>query len=127
MFNIIDLNLFNVGDEIEFETCAGGQQNQPRWNFDLDLGGSGKWAYGKIIFIDDQIIQVEYEIEGYIGKGNCTWPNTANRKFNFEQWDREGYLKLREEKPKQIKCECGGDKLHIPHSDWCPKYNMINV
>jgi hypothetical protein len=23
---------------------------------------------------------------------------------------------------KISKCECGGDKLRLSHSDWCPKY-----
>jgi hypothetical protein len=43
-----------------------------------------------------------------------------------------GYVDLKDIPPEvckefdiQIgtKCECGGDKLGIPHSSWCPKYN----
>lgn len=30
-----------------------------------------------------------------------------------------------EEKKKVIKCECGGEKLKLPHSHWCPKSDEV--
>lgn len=33
---------------------------------------------------------------------------------------KSGYI-IKVAKVKQD-CECGGDKLNLPHSDWCPKY-----
>lgn len=107
-----------VGDAVAFE-CADFDNSGPRWHFNDDLGESGIWAQGTVVYVDNEIIQTEFFIEGYIGKGKCTWPNYDHIDYDPMQWWQEGYLMLIE-KPK---CECGGERAKTTHSDWCPKYD----
>lgn len=33
-----------------------------------------------------------------------------------------GNIDMRKLKKKEVKCECGADKVKTTHSTWCPKY-----
>lgn len=113
--------LFIIGDEVIFE-CGGKQNNTPRYDFNDDQGSTDIWAQGTITHVDNEIIQVEYTIENYIGTGNCTWPNFEHDSYDPFQWWFEGYLQLIS---KQSKCECGAEKTYgtdTTHVSWCPKY-----
>ncbi len=31
------------------------------------------------------------------------------------------FREMKEPEPEPVVCECGSEKLKLPHSDWCPK------
>jgi hypothetical protein len=116
--------LLEIGDEVAFE-CGELDSSRPRWDFNEDLGESGIWASGVITYIDEKIIQTEYEIDGFFGKGICTWPNNEHEEYDPLQWTQEGYLMLTK---KRSVCECGSEAVYglvTSHSHWCPKYNKL--
>lgn len=123
MSNKNDESMFEIGDEVIFE-CGAAQRNRPRYQFNDDLGSTDLWARGYICHIDNKIIQVKYTIEGFVGKGHCTWPNVDHEDYDPLQWCQEGYLQIAK-KIGKLKCECGSEKTYGAnafHSDWCPKY-----
>jgi hypothetical protein len=116
--------MFKTGDKVEFE-CSSQDfyNNQPRWKDNTDLGGSGVWAIGEVVDVDENKIVVSYQIEGYIGTGQCIWPNRSHPDYHPTQWCFEGYL--RPIAVEKLKCECGSDRVYGPsnlaHDYWCPK------
>ncbi len=113
---------FEVGDNVIFE-CSGVHKNQPRYQFNDDLGSTDIWAEGTVTHVDNEIIQVAFTIEGFAGTGHCTWPNFDNDEYNPLQWYQEGYLQMLN---KRTVCECGAEAtygLNTPHVSWCPKYD----
>jgi len=117
-----------LDDEVEFEVSAVGGKNRPRWDLNVDTGGTGIWAKGHVIAITPQYIEIKYEIEGYIGSGICRFPNYASTDYEPGQWDHDGYLRLISDysSKNKLTCECGSDKLGLPsHSEWCQKFFKI--
>ena len=115
---------FRVGDEVIFE-CSSAISNKPRWQFNDDTGGSGVWATGIVDHVDEKIIQIAFTIEGFVGTGYCTWPNTEHDEFEPLQWYEEGYLQVRRKRKKK-RCECGSEVtygLNATHTSYCPKYS----
>ena len=72
--------VFQVGDEVEFELQNNGRD--PRWDFDKDTGGSGKWGTGIVEFVNDRYIDIKYS------EGIWSWPHKEHG-----QWDRPGYMR----------------------------------
>lgn len=115
--------ILELGDEVTFE-CGDLDDSQPRWSFNDDLGSSGIWAHGTVTHVDERIIQVEYWIEGFVGKGQCTWPNYEHEDYDPMQWYQDGYLSLVK---RRLSCECGAETVYGPqtsHTYWCPKYKQ---
>ena len=113
---------FKIGDKVIFE-CSGIQKNQPRYQFNDDLGPTDIWAEGTITSIDDEIIKVEFTIENYVGTGQCLWPNIGHVNYDPLQWWQEGYMQLLYK--TVAPCECGADVTYgigATHVSWCPKY-----
>lgn len=66
---------------------------------------------------------MQYELDGFLGMGICTWPNYNHKKYSEWQWERKGYLK---KVKRKTKCECGseavyGERTNL-HSFWCVKH-----
>ena len=118
--NLSDEFNFKIFDLITFEVGPQGSKNQPRWSKGCDYGSTGIWAFGVVREVSPVSIVVEYEIKGFLSSGECVWPNYLSPDFRKDQWRRPGYL-------KKNKCECGGTKLKITHSDWCPSTSTKNV
>jgi hypothetical protein len=104
---------FHVGDEVEFERgqsfVDGAADDYPRWSGVIDRGPTGKWLPGKVIgILASNQVEVEY-----------IKPSTGE--LSFWIWTESTcYWGLRHRaKPP---CECGGTKLNLPHSHWCPLY-----
>lgn len=111
---------FREGDHVEFELSILGFQNQSRWRMNKDTGGSGNWAQGTVTDVDKNKIVVEFGIKDYIGTGHSIWPSLCHPDFKQDQWDYEGYLRLKH----NLKCVCGSDKTYGKigfHMWYCPK------
>lgn len=108
--------MLKINDKVEFELSTRGSKNRPRWEHNVDDGGTGKWATGFVKQIDAYKIVVHYLMDGHIGTGVCEWPNLLSPDYTPDQWKRPGYLRI---KPIP-KCECGGAKAKTTHSLWCP-------
>jgi len=114
----------SVGDIVIFETSELPPKNTPRWVMNDDTGGSGNYAYGRVISLTEEIIQIEYEISGFYGKGHARFPNAQHPDYFPEQWLQEGYLAFAAVEA----CGCGsaavyGKKTEL-HSHWCPRYKQ---
>ena len=115
---------FDVGDRVKFE-CCDLDNSKPRWHFNDDMGESGLWAKGMVTFVDERVIQVQYRIHGFDGKGYSTWPNREHDDYIDLQWFLDGYLQVVKRKAD---CECGAEVtygVNTPHVSWCPKYEEI--
>jgi hypothetical protein len=108
----LNQNNFKVLDYVVFEVANLSTRNYPRWVKNADHGASGIWAIGVVRSVDDYVIRVEYEIDGYTGSGFSNWPNIKNNDYKSTQWSRSGFL-------KKVACECGGLKAKTTHSSWC--------
>lgn len=118
---------FKIGDEVVFEVAPPSPFGTaiPRWREDnVDSGSSNVWAEGVIESLSTDWVCVRYTVEGYIGEGECKFPNEMNPHFLPWQWDEPGYLQLVVKK----RCECGSESIYGEdtqlHSDWCPRYNI---
>lgn len=109
-----------VGDPVIFE-CATLKGVGPRWLFNDDLGSTGVWATGRVKYVDNRIIQVEYSIPGMGDDAQCVWPNFDHPDYDPLQWIQDGYLRWSDDYESPI-CECGAEKSNTTHSVWCPKY-----
>ena len=117
---------FKVGDEVEFEKSTYQPSALPRWDeHNEDMGSSGIWIRGKVKRVSKVYIEIEYEFEDYIGKGQANFPYIDHYKYSSHQWKRRGYLmKIGGE----IKCVCGGATVFGKgtnlHSFWCDKSDV---
>jgi hypothetical protein len=110
-------NKFVVGDLVMFELSPISPGNLPRWVHNIDDGESGIWAKGRVSSVDSGRITVKYEIQNYLGTGECFFPNTDSLLYSEDQWTYPGYL-------VKVICECGSEKIFgkkSPHSHWCSK------
>ena len=82
---------FLPGDLVEFELS---QHKCPRWDGNIDHGGSGRWSIG-IVEEDkgDGWIRVRSAYPGNLGDYTWLWhgPNSVN--YTPEQWSLPGFLK----------------------------------
>lgn len=86
------LDQFKVGDEVEFEMAlfpapsgAGYSGACPRWDFALDLGGSGIVCIGTVISVGARSIKIRSK---YITLGTWSWGDPGTDR-------RSGYVRLR--------------------------------
>ena len=113
---------FEPGDNIEFELTPVGDRNVPRWNSkNRDTGYSGNWTEGSILKVTDEMIEITYEIENFLGLGICQFPNIKNVYFDRTQWVWPGYMRHTRNRTVPV-CECGGAAAGTTHSRWCPAY-----
>jgi len=117
--------IYSVGDEVEFEITHLNGSAVPRWDIYLnDLGGINIYATGTVTEVSSDFISVEYEVEGYIGKGTCAFPYYGNTSYNKWQWARKGFLR---KKNRNTRCECGSESVYgynNPfHAFYCPKHD----
>lgn len=111
---------FSVNDLVKFELSKS-QYNRPRWQDNLDRGGNGQFAYGKIEEVSEEKIVVKFDIDGCIGSGIATFPNHKHSFYDSDQWSFDGYL-------QEISCECGSEAVYGAsrfHSGWCEKAKIF--
>lgn len=113
-----------VGDKVKFE-CGDLDNEGPRWQFNDDLGPSGIWVSGEIVYVDNKVIQVRYLVPNMHCSTTCTWPNEDHPDYDPMQWWQDGYLTwiVETDKPE---CECGAEKANTTHSTWCPKRQRLS-
>jgi hypothetical protein len=104
---------FRYGDEVEFEIASDvvlGASPNPRWFYHLDYGATGLWWPGVVAYVGDMDLSIFF-LDVTNSQRVWQWP-----KGSFS--DRPGWLRHRA--AVILKCECGGTKLQMPHSHWCP-------
>jgi len=79
--------VFKIGDKIECESY--GMIGQPRWDYRIDRGGTGKYIQGKVTVIDSDIVRVRFDNSGIAWQ----WPLSGHCKYDENQWKRPGYLR----------------------------------
>jgi hypothetical protein len=118
------LRKFQIGDIVEFEVADG--RDSPRWDNNVDRGGSDIWKTGKVVSMsrstgsDEEYITVEYILES--GKiTNWMFPNTEDTRV----LSRPGWIRMFGYKVFDVRCECGSEKVYGKnnafHSAWCAK------
>jgi hypothetical protein len=112
---------FKVGDKVIFEVSEN-DPTLPRYIFNDDLGPSGKWLNGEVMYADKKLIQVEYTPSGEFVSMRCNWPNYDHPDYDSFQWWQDGYLEPVKVDRDVLVCECGADTIGTSHSSWCPKY-----
>jgi len=113
---------FSLGDEVTFEISPHAGSALPRHDYkNKDNGATGVHAKGKVKEVSDQWIVIRYTCDGYLGEGECKFPNTLNTNYSWHQWSTKGYVAKISE--KETSCDCGGTKCNTTHSFWCSIYN----
>jgi len=81
--------VFKVGDPVECESSYY-DNKKPRWNFEEDQGGSGKYIQGKVRCITGIPPYLEVRLnDGVLWQ----WPLPGHDRYSSSQWGRPGYLR----------------------------------
>lgn len=112
------MRLFKIGDEVEFELSA---DYWPRWNSNIDRGGSNEWTTGKVVQADFGSFVVEH--------GNAAAPRLWGWNQPCGDWQKcysfPGYLRLKgsAKVPESVGvCKCDITQLwNYGHNSDCPE------
>ena len=95
---------FKKGDLVKYELSSYGH---PRWSYDSDYNGSGKWYTATVLEVTDRQITTTVpefkETEAFLFIPNMvwSWPNIAAASYNLSQWKRPGFLCHLQKEPDQ--------------------------
>ena len=76
---------FKVGDRVTWELSSG---SVPRWDWNADKGGGGKWGEGTVKCVENNTIRVKPD-SGH----EWIWLDHGHPAFKPDQWDRPGFLR----------------------------------
>jgi hypothetical protein len=111
---------FRVHDYIEFESNK--RLDGPRWNCNVDGGGSGRYVKGIITDVELNYIQLDAIYPD--GEVRTTrFPNYGSTDYDKEQWFWNGYLQHADK--KKPTCECGMGDDSATHYMFCPMHDWL--
>jgi hypothetical protein len=105
---------FEVGDNVRFLVGSGGY---PRWDGGLKRGHPPFSFYvGTVMQASGESFSVSYGAKGQMASD--TWIFW----YEHEKTAEEGWPELVGALGATNMCECGGAKLGLTHSHWCPAH-----